>query len=156
MFSIELHEVKFSAETVADVIALVRAFKSSSVPEGNDNSNQPCITNATNSGVSSKIFSQFGKVTINAADSATHAFSTVAENALPLVGNAACMILDKTAVLSECLGDNLYRLARASKTASAARQSIRPAIEADAVGHRSPSSQEAVIQVKSPSDERQN
>lgn len=119
MFSIELHEVKFSAGTVSDVIALIKAFKSSPSLEERGSSHRVCGTHAMSRGASSEILARIGQVTADAAENAAHVVSTVAENALPLAEFAANLILDKTAMFSECLGDNLYRLAKVSKTTSA-------------------------------------
>jgi hypothetical protein len=122
MFSIELHGVTFCAETVADVIALVKAFKSSALEE-TGNPPRHCMAHAMTEGNSAGVFATLGQLTTKAGENAAHVLSTVSESALPLVQQAANLILDKTAMFSECLGDNLYRLAKASKTASARRSS---------------------------------
>ena len=147
MFSIELHGVKFSAGTVSDVIALVKAFKSSPSLEERGNSQRVCIAHAMSRGASSQILSKLGQVTATATESAAHVLSTVSENALPLVEQAASLILDKTATFSECLGDNLYRLAKASKTTSA--RHFDCTVKADRIGPGDPTPVESVAPANS-------
>jgi hypothetical protein len=105
------------------------------------------------SGANSEMLAKLGQVTTNAAESAAHVFFTISESALPLAEQAASLILDKTAMFSHCLGDSLYRLAKATKTASA-RQSLCSDVKVDAVGLADPSPQDKATRTDCSSHQR--
>jgi hypothetical protein len=111
------------------------------------------MAHAMSDGDSLGILARLGQVTANAGENAAHVLCTVSESALPLVQQAASLILDKTAVFSECLGDTLYCLAKASKTVSA-RRSDCPSARLDGIGLEDPDLHKAVAPAVSSSLER--